>query len=203
MDIGQACSLISHSGQQLQLQDDWPSHKQILASIQHLFLEPSERKSIMETWPFSFSLNLNGWQEAIYFPIKINKTNKYTSSHFQIWPWGSYLFELNKTLVWSRDPWTAVPIRPRSSKICWTDPVQELTILHTYILVQNGSSFLKSLWYRSDLLHHCWWRMLETKCVGDKFEMLVTDLIHWDYHQHNENSRQHNYSVINIWNQSP
>ena len=24
-------------------------------------------------------------------------------------------------------------------------------------------------------LHRCWWRMLETKCVGDKFEMLVTD----------------------------
>ena len=21
----------------------------------------------------------------------------------------------------------------------------------------------------------CWWRMMETKCVGDKFEMLVTD----------------------------
>ena len=23
--------------------------------------------------------------------------------------------------------------------------------------------------------HRCWWRMLETKCVGDKFEMLMTD----------------------------
>ena len=23
--------------------------------------------------------------------------------------------------------------------------------------------------------HRCWWRMLETKCVGDNFEMLVTD----------------------------
>ena len=23
-------------------------------------------------------------------------------------------------------------------------------------------------------LHRCWWRMLETKCVGDNFEMLVT-----------------------------
>ena len=28
-------------------------------------------------------------------------------------------------------------------------------------------------------LHRCWWRMLETKCAGDKVEMLVTDLIHW------------------------
>ena len=28
-------------------------------------------------------------------------------------------------------------------------------------------------------LHRCWWRMLETKCVGDKFEMLVTDLRCW------------------------
>ena len=40
-------------------------------------------------------------------------------------------------------------------------------------------------------LHRCWWRMLETKCVGDKFEMLVTDLIHWKKHQHNEKSHQH------------
>ena len=24
--------------------------------------------------------------------------------------------------------------------------------------------------------HRCWWRMLETKCVGDKFKMLMTDL---------------------------
>ena len=25
-------------------------------------------------------------------------------------------------------------------------------------------------------LHRCWWRMLETKCVGDSFEMLMTVL---------------------------
>ena len=33
----------------------------------------------------------------------------------------------------------------------------------------------------------CWWRMLEAKCVGDKFGK----------------SRQHNDSAANIWNQSP
>ena len=27
-------------------------------------------------------------------------------------------------------------------------------------------------------LHRCWWRMLETKCVGDKFKMLRTDHHH-------------------------
>ena len=52
-------------------------------------------------------------------------------------------------------------------------------------------------------LHRCWWRMLETKFVGDKFEMLVIDLIHWENHQHNEKSRQHNDSATNISNQSP
>ena len=41
------------------------------------------------------------------------------------------------------------------------------------------------------------------QCVGDMFEMLVTDLIHWKYHQHNEKSRQHNDSATNISNQSP
>ena len=35
-------------------------------------------------------------------------------------------------------------------------------------------------------LDRCWWGMLETECVGDKFEMLVTDFIHWENHQHNE-----------------
>ena len=42
-------------------------------------------------------------------------------------------------------------------------------------------------------LHRYWWRMLATHCVGDKFEMLVTD----------SGCRQHNDSAINIWNQSP
>jgi len=39
--------------------------------------------------------------------------------------------------------------------------------------------------------------------VGDKFEMLVTDLMHWKNHQHNEKSRQHIDSGTNISNQSP
>ena len=26
-------------------------------------------------------------------------------------------------------------------------------------------------------LHRCWWRMLETRCVGDNFKMLVTVLV--------------------------
>ena len=28
-------------------------------------------------------------------------------------------------------------------------------------------------------LHRCWWRMLRMKWVGDKLNILVTDLIHW------------------------
>ena len=35
-------------------------------------------------------------------------------------------------------------------------------------------------------LHLCWWRMLETKCVGHKFEMLVTDLLRWKNHPYNK-----------------
>ena len=31
----------------------------------------------------------------------------------------------------------------------------------------------------SPRLHRCWWHILETKCVGDKFEMLVTDSGYW------------------------
>ena len=46
----------------------------------------------------------------------------------------------------------------------------------------------------------CWWQVWD---VGDRFRMLVTDLIHWENHQHNAKSRQHNDSATNIWNQSP
>ena len=35
-------------------------------------------------------------------------------------------------------------------------------------------------------LHRLWWQILATKCAGDKFEILVTDLIHWKNDQHNE-----------------
>ena len=28
-------------------------------------------------------------------------------------------------------------------------------------------------------LHRCWWRMLETECVGDNFQMLMTDSGFW------------------------
>ena len=45
----------------------------------------------------------------------------------------------------------------------------------------------------------CCWQVWD---VGDRFRMLVTDLIHWENHQHNEKSRQHN-DFANIWNQSP
>ena len=38
---------------------------------------------------------------------------------------------------------------------------------------------------------------------GDRFSMLVTDIKHWENHQYNEKSRQHNDSATNNWNQSP
>ena len=46
----------------------------------------------------------------------------------------------------------------------------------------------------------CWWQVWD---VGDRFRMLVTDLIHWENRQHNEKSRQHNDSVTNIMILSP
>ena len=46
----------------------------------------------------------------------------------------------------------------------------------------------------------CWWPVQD---VGDRFRMLVTDLIHWENHQHHEKSLQHNDSATNISNQSP
>ena len=60
-----------------------------------------------------------------------------------------------------------------------------------------------------EILHRCWWRMLKTRYVGDKLRCQwpiqhVNDRFHTlRKHHHYENSRQHNDSVINIWNQSP
>ena len=48
-------------------------------------------------------------------------------------------------------------------------------IMHVKIIeLDQNLSFMKMKW-----LHRCWRRMLETKCVGDKFEMLVTDSGCW------------------------
>ena len=47
--------------------------------------------------------------------------------------------------------------------------------------------FLRKIWVTLMLVTDVACQM----CVDDKFEMLVTDLIHWKNHQHNEKSRQH------------
>ena len=36
----------------------------------------------------------------------------------------------------------------------------------------------------SHWMHRSWWQMLETKDVGDNFQMLLTDLLHRKSHQH-------------------
>ena len=67
-------------------------------------------------------------------------------------------------------------------------------------ILYEGRSLCSNHWIiPSDGWHRCWWRMLETKCVGDKFKMLVAN----KNHQHNKKSRQHNDSVTNISNRSP
>ena len=49
-------------------------------------------------------------------------------------------------------------------------------------------------------LHQCWWQVWD---FGNRYRMLVSDLMHWESQQHNEKGHQHNDSASNIWNQSP
>ena len=49
-----------------------------------------------------------------------------------------------------------------------------VTKSHVYAL-NSGSKSTKFILR----LHWCWWWMLRTKCVGDRFEMLVTDSGFW------------------------
>ena len=88
---------------------------------------------------------------------------------------------------------------------CWFSSLRSL-----WSLIYRSPDLIKiriansNLWYparvipefRPERWHRCWWRMLETKCVDDKFKMLVTDLIHWKNCQNND-------SVTNILNRSP
>ena len=53
-------------------------------------------------------------------------------------------------------------------------------------------------------LNRCWWRMFETKCVGDNFGTLITDLVCWwtiytKKHQHNEKVSSIFFPVINVF----
>ena len=52
-----------------------------------------------------------------------------------------------------------------------------------------------------DIRDGCNIRYVRDQMCGDKSEMLMTDLIHWENQQDNEKSRQHNDSATNIWNQ--
>ena len=46
-------------------------------------------------------------------------------------------------------------------------------------LCSSGIFIILILVQVNQRLHRCWWRMLETKCVGDKSEMLVTNSRCW------------------------
>ena len=60
----------------------------------------------------------------------------------------------------------------------------------------NSLSFLVTSMLVTDVGDQIWWwHVLD---VGDRFRMLVTDLIHWENQQHNEKSRQHNDSATDI-----
>ena len=62
------------------------------------------------------------------------------------------------------------PDRKSSLNLDWVRTV------HFFSVVKKGRKLVKK---QLKWLHRCWWRMLETKCVFDKFEMLVTDSGCW------------------------
>ena len=49
----------------------------------------------------------------------------------------------------------------------------------------------------------CWWRMLETICVSDKFETLMNDFLHWKNSNRTKKSHQLDDSATNIPKLSP
>ena len=78
---------------------------------------------------------------------------------------------------WSLGPISSGPSNPDHSRNKWNVEII-MTIAGNEMIWNDFEKkwfwFLKSHWESG--LHRCWWRMLETKCVGDNFEMLVTVL---------------------------
>ena len=78
----------------------------------------------------------------------------------------------------------------RTSWIYHRHKVNNITLSPTSLLPQ--AAYI-------DVGDGCW----RPNVLVTTLEMLVTDLINWENHQHNETGRQHNDSVTNISNQSP
>ena len=55
-------------------------------------------------------------------------------------------------------------------------PISDQNLIN---FVSSAFTFQPWRWRTPIWWHRCWWRMLETKCVGDTFKMLVTDLRRW------------------------
>ena len=72
--------------------------------------------------------------------------------------------------------------------------------IHIEHEIFGGWMMLNILYVKYKRLNWCWWQVWD---VGDWFRMLVTYLLPWKNHRHNEKSRQHNDSATNISNRSP
>ena len=70
----------------------------------------------------------------------------------------------------------------------------------TYIL-NLGRSYKK--WEQDKRWHRCWWRMLETKCVGHKLKMLMTDLRCWWQNHYVGDFFRYVGDFFTVFNRSP
>ena len=95
--------------------------------------------------------------------------------------------------------WSDIRKRNKHSLICHLCIPKNRNSYFHIIFMKYWNLIKYNIWW----LHRCWWRIMETECVGDKFEMLVTDLIYRKNHHYSEKSGQHNDSANNISNRSP
>ena len=77
---------------------------------------------------------------------------------------------------------------------------QKRTLWRQFLGLQGPVLSFFQNWQR---WHRCWWRMLETKCVGDKFKMLMTDSRCWWPIYYSDKITNKTKKVANIMNLSP
>ena len=70
-------------------------------------------------------------------------------------PWSSFL---SCFAIWTRDKIV--------SGLLWRQWIHKNEIVRKS---KNRHHFLLLILFKNNWLHRCWWRMLETKCVGDGF----------------------------------
>ena len=138
-------------------------------------------------------LKYSSARQTVYLCLQENTCSKIINMNIfsnrrkiltEIFDWNSELKIWNRTVLINFDRKLGWKIQTenldqKSGRIIRTENLVFWIEFEQYIFFQSWKKGRKLVKKQLKWLHRCWWRMLETKCVFDKFEMLVTDSGCW------------------------